>query len=700
MVKRIQLGVWLLVGAISCASAQAAPTAPSSKEAAMVINLKEVEIAQVAEAVAQVTGKNFVIDPRVKAKVSFTTNTGLQPNKLYQTFLSFLKVHGFAALENGDLVEIVPVNVVRDRAQRVGVSRDEDDWVTQVISLKHVSANKLVALLRPLVANEGHLVANPDSNKLIVTDRSGNIARIKEVVSRVDVPFQHSYEVVQLNYLSAEEATSLMKTLNTGMDKELALVVAPDLRANRLILSGGEAQRMAARALLAQIDSPVQQQGRVQVIYLQYAKATDLAPILQSIAGAGSTLAAAEQQAGEGAEPNIGDGGLKSIAVAGASKVSKKKAGGSDSDISIEADERMNALVISAPPQLISTLREVIRRLDVRRAQVIIEAIIAEVSEEQRQQLGASWVAVGPNGAGVFSLDDSLSKIATGAATGGTAGALGSVSGAGVTAIAGESYGNDQGWGALLRALRSNTDNNILSTPSLVTMDNEEASMIVGQEVPFSTGSYASTGVGGAVGTIGSPFQTIKRQDVGLKLKVKPQINEGDSIRLEIEQSVSSLVPNSKTTLGSVDLVTSKREIKTNVLVSDGNLVVLGGLMDESESESLSKVPGLGDIPVLGALFSYKENKITRKNLMVFLRPRIVRDDQLAVAYAASKYNKLQQQSEGLIQRKQTNDRELVSPRLPLNASELLAEDFVIAKRAMPAPVEDRLNMTSEPLRP
>lgn len=699
MVIKQALRLSLLVGCL-WTTAQAVPTTPSSKEAAMVINLKEVEIAQVAEAVAQVTGKNFVIDPRVRAKVSFTTNTGLQPNKLYQTFLSFLKVHGFAALENGDLVEIVPVNVVRDRAQRVGASRDEDDWVTQVISLKHVSANKLVALLRPLVANEGHLVANPDSNKLIVTDRSGNIARIKEVVSRVDVPFQHSYEVVQLNYLSAEEATSLMKTLNTGLDKELALVVAPDLRANRLILSGGEAQRMAARALLAQIDSPVQQQGRVQVIYLQYAKAADLAPILQNIAGAGATLAAAEQQTGEGAEPNIGDGGLKSIAVAGASKVSKKKASGSDSDISIEADERMNALVISAPPQLISTLREVIRRLDVRRAQVIIEAIIAEVSEEQRQQLGASWVAVGPNGAGVFSLDDSLKNIATGAATGGTAGALGSVSGAGVTAIAGESYGNDQGWGALLRALRSNTDNNILSTPSLVTMDNEEASMIVGQEVPFSTGSYASTGVGGAVGTIGSPFQTIKRQDVGLKLKVKPQINEGDSIRLEIEQSVSSLVPNSKTTLGSVDLVTSKREIKTNVLVTDGNLVVLGGLMDESESESLSKVPGLGDIPVLGALFSYKENKIARKNLMVFLRPRIVRDDQLAVAYAASKYNKLQQQSEGLIQRKQTNSRELVSPRLPLNASELLAEDFVIAKRATPAPVEDRLNMTSEPLVP
>lgn len=697
MVTKIQLSLCLLVGALSGASVQAATTSPSSKEAAMVINLKEVEIAQVAEAVAQVTGKNFVIDPRVKAKVSFTTNTGLQPNKLYQTFLSFLKVHGFAALENGDLVEIVPVNVVRDRAQRVGASRDEDDWVTQVISLKHVSANKLVALLRPLVANEGHLVANPDSNKLIVTDRSGNIARIKEVVSRVDVPFQHSYEVVQLNYLSAEEATSLMKTLNTGLGKELALVVAPDLRANRLILSGGEAQRMAARALLAQIDSPVQQQGRVQVIYLQYAKAADLAPILQNIAGAGATLAAAEQVGGEAGEPNIGDGGTKPVAV---SKSAKKKSGSSDSDISIEADERMNAVVISAPPQLIATLREVIRRLDVRRAQVIIEAIIAEVSEEQRQQLGASWVAIGPNGAGVFSLDDSLKNIATGAATGGTAGALGAVSGSGVSAVVGESYGNDQGWGALLRALRSNTDNNILSTPSLVTMDNEEASMIVGQEVPFSTGSYAATGVGGTTGTIGSPFQTIKRQDVGLKLKVKPQINEGDSIRLEIEQSVSSLIPNSKTTLGSVDLVTSKREIKTNVLVTDGNLVVLGGLMDESESESLSKVPGLGDIPVLGSLFSYKENTVKRKNLMVFLRPRIVRDDQLAVAYAASKYNKLQQQSEGLIERKQTNNRELVSPRLPLNVSELLAEDFVIAKRANPAPVEDRLNMTSEPLVP
>lgn len=683
---------WTLLGLIWLSYASAVSSAPSSKEAAMMINLKEVEIAQVAEAVAQVTGKNFVIDPRVKAKVSFTTNTGLQPRKLYQTFLSFLKVHGFAALENGDIIEIVPVAVVRDRAPQVGNSGDDDNWVTQVIHLKHVSANKLVSLLRPLVANEGHLVANADSNRLIITDRAGNIARIQSIVAKVDVPFQHSYEVVQLNYLSAEEASSLIKSLNTGIDKELALTVAPDLRANRLILSGGETQRMSARTLLAQIDSPIQQQGRVQVIYLQYAKAVDLAPILQSIASSGVSLTPEQQPAATlGETPSTEE----AKPITSTTQAKTKKANGSDSDIHIEADERMNALIISAPPQLISSLREVIRRLDVRRAQVIIEAIIAEVSEEQREQLGASWVAIGANGAGVFSFDESLKNLVTGS-TAGAAGVLGSVSGTGVSAMVGERYANDQGWGALLRALRANTDNNILSTPSLVTMDNEEASMIVGQEVPFSTGSYASTGLNGTTGTIGSPFQTIKRQDVGLKLRVKPQINEGDSIRLEIEQSVSSLVPNSKTTLGSVDLVTSKREIKTNVLVSNGNLVILGGLMDESESESLSKVPGLGDIPVLGSLFSYKENKITRKNLMVFLRPRIVRDDQLAVAYAANKYNKLQQQTESLSERKKNNDRNIPSPRLPLNVSELLNDDVVIAKREIPAPVEDRLTQPNE----
>ena len=356
----------------------------------------------------------------------------------------------------------------------------------------------------------------------------------------------------------------------------------------------------------------------------------------------------------------------------------------------------MNALVISAPPQMIATLRDVIRRLDVRRAQVIIEAIIAEVSEDQKEQFGASWVASGPNGAGVISLDDMLPKLAAGAVD--PTAAATAVSGTGIAAAVGETSANGTGWGAFLRALRSNTDNNILSTASLVTMDNEEASMIVGQEVPFSTGSYSSTGLGGATGAIGSPFQTIKRQDVGLKLKVKPQINEGDSIRLEIEQSVSSLVPNSRTTLGAVDLVTSKREIKTNVLVTDGNLVVLGGLIDESEAESLSKVPGLGDIPFFGNLFSYKENKIVRRNLMVFLRPRILRDDQLATAYGASKYRKIQTQSAGLAERKQSRSREITAPSLPVNPNDLLADDIEIKQRATPAPVEDRLKMSSEPL--
>jgi general secretion pathway protein D len=671
---------------------------PTSREAAMRINLKDVEISQVADAVAEITGKNFVVDPRVKAKVSFVTNKSMPPQKLYQTFLALLKVHGFAALDNGDIVEIVPVNVVRDRAQRVTSSQtgDADEWVTEVVSLKHVSANKLVSLLRPLIANEGHLVANPDSNRLIVTDRIANIGRLKQVIARVDVPYQHSYEVVALQHLGADEAMSLLKSLNSGIDKEVGLVIAPDTRANRVILSGGEAQRLAARTLLAQLDTPVQNQGRVQVVYLQYAKAADLAPILQNIAGASSTLAASENATPDGTSPETGQ-----APVAKSMTRAKGKAKSED-DVSIEADERMNALIISAPPQLITTLRDVIRKLDIRRAQVIIEAIIAEVSEDQKEQFGAGWVASGPSGAGVISLDDIMPKVIAGAvdptqiASGATA-----LTGAGVAGVVGQSSGNS-GWGAFLRAIKSNSDSKILSTPTLVTMDNEEASMIVGQEVPFSTGSYSNTGYGGATtGSIGSPFQTIKRQDVGLKLKVKPQINEGDSIRLEIEQSVSSLVPNSRQSLGSVDLVTSKREIKTNVLVRDGNLVVLGGLIDESETETLSKVPGLGDIPGLGALFSYKDNKIARRNLMVFLRPRILRDDQLATNHAASKYKGLTTQMDALAARKETKDREIAAPTLPDDINQLLILPPAFEPPvggAIPAPVVDRGAMRVDPI--
>jgi general secretion pathway protein D len=487
----------------------------------------------------------------------------------------------------------------------------------------------------------------------------------------------------------------LLKSLNTGVDREVGLIVAPDTRANRIILSGGEAQRLSARTLLAQLDTPVQNQGRVQVVYLQYAKAADLAPILQNIAGASSTLAASEQVNAEGSQPAV------VVSPVPAPNRAKSK-GKSEDDVSIEADERMNALVISAPPQLIATLREVIHKLDVRRAQVIIEAVIAEISEDQTKQFGASWVASGPNGAGVISLDDVLPKLVAGATDPTGAAAASAISGVGVAGAVGQSSGNS-GWGAFLRALKSNTDSNILSTPTLVTMDNEEASMIVGQEVPFSTGSYSNTGYGGATGaagSIGSPFQTIKRQDVGLKLKVKPQINEGDSIRLEIEQSVSSLVPNSRQSLGSVDLVTSKREIKTNVLVNDGNVVVLGGLIDESETEALTKVPGLGDIPFLGNLFSYKSNKLSRRNLMVFLRPRILRDDQLASSYAAAKYKTLQTQAQGLSERKQTNDREIASPSLPddINQLLILPPAFEPPVGASPAPVANRSMIRVEPL--
>lgn len=688
---RWQVGGWQLGWALVLAGGLAWPVAaqePSSKEAAMTLNLKDVEIAQVAEAVAEITGKNFVIDPRVKGRVTFVTHKGLKPEKLYQTFLAMLKVQGFAALDNGEVVEIVPVAVVRDRAPKVGRG-EGDDWLTEVIVLKHVSANKLVALLRPLVANEGHLVGNAESNRLIVTDRAVNIARLREVVARVDVPVQHSFEVIDLKHLSSAEAVSLLKTLNTGVDKEVSLTVAPDERGNRIILAGGEAQRLAARALLAQLDTPVQTQGRVQVIYLQYAKASDLAPILQSMAGASSTLAAAAQAPGEmDAAPGaggMGDGGAGTAAALAAQRAQARaprqgKSGGDEELVSIEADERMNALVISAPPSLLSALREVIRKLDVRRAQVIIEAVIAEVSEDQKEQFGMGWLANGPNGGGVISLDDMLPKLAAGAGTtAGAAGAVSAIGGAGVTAAVGENYGNDQGWGAFLRALKSNTDSNILSTPTLVTMDNEEASITVGQEVPFTTGSYSGMGgYGGVTGTaamggIASPFQTIRRQDVGLKLKVKPQINEGDSMRLEIEQSVSSLIPKSRETIGSVDLVTSKREIKTNVIVNDGQLVVLGGLIDESETEALSKVPGLGDIPVLGHLFSYKDNKLVRRNLMVFLRPRILRDDRLAATHAAAKYKALLDQARGLAARKQTRDRDLAPISLPDDVNNLLA---------------------------
>lgn len=613
-----------------------------SAEATLKQNFQNVEITKVIEAIAKITGKNFIIDPRVKGKVTLIAPHPMPATALYETLLSILRVHGYVAVPGETAIRIIPANLARDQIPYIKRQKsDSEDWVTAVLKVNHVSASKLVAVLRPLVAREGHLVALQDSNSLIVTDSRANLERIKKVINRVDVDQTGGFEVISIEHGSAED---LVKTLKVLLPKNVngeSVKMNFDERSNRLILSGEEQQRMAVRALVAELDVPIKSTGRVQVVYLRYAKAEDLVPVLKKISTNQSLLNSTEVP--EGSAKSVDKGAVKLSSLD--SKALKER-------ISIEADERTNAIVISAPPPIVTALKGVIKELDIRRAQVLIEAILVEISESKQAELGVDWVANGPNGVGLIDFSGTIPSIIGNA---GNPAAQVSAIGQGSSALVGQISTDYKGWGALVRALNSDTGANVLSTPTLLTLDNEEAQIIVGKEVPFQSGSYTTNSSGST-----NPFTTVERKEVGLKLKVKPQINEGSEVYLEIDQEVSSVLPAD----GAVDLQTSKRQIKTNIIVGDGNMVVLGGLLDERETEVTSKVPGLGDLPLIGGLFRSKQNKREKVNLMIFLRTVIVKNNVESDYYSNKKYNLLRRNQDSLLE-KDSGMLEGLRPKLP-----------------------------------
>lgn len=629
---------------------------PEKTEAAATLkpNFQNADIRTVIEAVAKLTGKNFIIDPRVKGKVTLIAPEPMPPEALYETLLSILRVHDYVAVQGETAIRIIPANLARDQVPYdQPAATDKEDWVTEVLKVRHVSAPKLVAVLRPLVAREGHLVALQDSNRLIVTDTRANLNRIKNILRRVDVNPEGGYEVIAIQNGSAEEMVRSLKSLLPTDANGQSLKMNYDERTNRLILAGDPEQRLAMRALVAELDVPVKTAGRVQVVYLRYAKAEDLVPVLKNLASNYSLLNSeaidGSAQAGAGGAKATPDGqgaAPSGNAISNLDKASLKER------ISIEAEERTNSVVISAPQSITVALKNVIKQLDIRRAQVLIEAIIVEVNENKMAELGVDWIANGPNGIGLIDLSGVIPTIIANA---GNPAAQVQAIGMGATAAMGQISADNKGWGALIRALNSDTQANVLATPTLLTMDNEEAEIIVGKEVPFETGSYTTNTSGAS-----NPFTTIERKEVGLKLKIKPQINEGSEVFMEVEQELSSVLPAGD----AVDLQTSKRQIKTKIIVGDGKMVVLGGLLDERETEITSKVPGLGDIPWLGALFRSKQNQREKVNLMVFLRTVIVKDNGMSDHYSRKKYNLLRGQQERMLER-DSEMLEGLKPRMP-----------------------------------
>lgn len=585
------------------------------------LNLKEADIKTLIATVADVTGKNFIVDPRVKGRVTVISKHAMDEDETYRVFLSILQVHGFSAVQTGEIIKIIPDISAKQSGIPVQTPSDreaEDEFVTQVIPIENVAAAQLVPILRPLVPQQSHLAAYPPTNVLILSDRAGNIDRMLDIITRIDKANTEEIEVIPVEYASATDLTRILQTLykkEANQPSTSNLKIATDDRTNSILVSGDPAGRLKVRALIAKLDSPLGDGGgSTQVIYLRYANAKELVPVLTGIS------------------ENIQTQQSSSSKTTSKSKRRTTSSSATNNiKVDIQADEATNALVITAPPKILKSLKAVISQLDIRRAQVMVEAIIAEVSSEKAEELGINWLVDAASaqssqegGALISNFGGALGSLVS-LGSGGT-----SVPG-GFTFAIGDIRSGKTRFGAVLSALGSMSDTNILSTPTLMTTDNEAAEIRVAENVPFVTGQYTNTGSSSSV----SPFQTIQREDVGLILKVKPQINEGDSVKLDIEQEVSSL---STSAANAVDITTKKRTIKTSIIVDDGQLIIMGGLIDDTLADTEQKVPVLGDIPLLGNMFKYTKTSKVKRNLMIFLHPVIIRDKATAQAHTHRKY--------------------------------------------------------------
>lgn len=601
VIKRWALVACVLLSNIATATAQES----------WQINLKDADIGAFISQVADITGKSFVVDPRVKGKVNVLSNDAMEKQAVYELFLSVLQVHGYAAVPSGDVVLILQQNEVKQagRSLNTRVGKDSQEVLTKVIPIQNTQALDLVPILRPLVAKYGHLAGVKSANALIISDHAANISRIEQIIDRLDKSGSEELEVIQLKEAWVGNVVTMLQSLdpskvskgggNNNSVTSGSIRVVADERSNRLIIKGEKTARERIRRLIEQLDQPSYFSGSAQVIRLQYADATKLADLLKNLMNGVTSSSGKEAQQVKG-------------------------------EVGIHADEELNALVVRAEPSLMKEINELVASLDVRRAQVLIESAIVEVTGGVNDALGVQW-AVGDldnpvSGTNFSEAGASLTSIATGIASGSYSSLLGN----GLTVGAYKETNGEVDFGAILQAIESVSNTNLLSTPSIMTMDNQEAEIIVGQNVPFITGSTASS-------TNSNPFNTITREDVGVTLKVKPHIHDGKDIRLEVEASSESV---SSSTAGS-DLITNKRSLKTMVLTGNKETIVLGGLIRDDVIESESKVPLLGDIPLLGWLFRSTSSEQVKSNLMVFLRPTIVNSADVSRGVTYEKYNGL-----------------------------------------------------------
>lgn len=585
------------------------------------VNFKDTDIVEVAKFVQEVTGKPFIVDPKVRGPIRVIATKPLNKKDLYDLFLAVLDVHGFTAYESDGVVRIIVNREARNLPipTEQNIKSRDDGYITQIIQLNNISAAKVLAAVRPLVPQYAHLSAYEPSNALIISDTRANIARINDLILQMDKAAVLATDVVQLRYAQAVDVVAMITQLekpdpNRGVTTSPPIVVA-DKRINAVIVSGDEMSRQRIKGVVESLDRPQTKNSNVRVVYLKYAKAADVAKALTGMS----------QGQNQGAKPGEG----------------------SSAQTNVQADEATNSVLITADGDNMRSLMTVVEQLDIRRAQVLVEAIIVEIQNNANKDMGVQWMYADTKSGFGTSNDGSANLATLGSGALKIKSSDSDVYDTGVAELAkGLAAVNGQAFGTaflgertsfvgLLKMLQEDSGTNILSTPNLLTTDNTKAKISVGQKVPFKQGSYAQTGSGNSTGTIGSPYTTFQREDVGITLEVTPHINEGNSVVLDIDQEVSSI-----SSINSADgIITNQRKIKTQILTADGQTVVLGGLIKDDIQTGATRVPVLGSIPVLGHLFRTQSSKKVKTNLLVFIRATVIRDDAMLVGATAEKYS-------------------------------------------------------------
>jgi len=667
--KKIQQAVAAFLALAIATTPLAQAQSPSANQATL--NFVGADIESVIKAIGHYIGTTFIIDPRIKGTINVISEKPVTKAQAFRLLTSALRLQGYTVVAGDGFTKVVPEADAKLQAGPTSPGSVRGDQIaTQIFRLNYETANNLVAVLRPLISPNNTINANPGNNSLVITDYADNLQRLGKIIAALDSPATGDLDVVPIRHAIASDIAGMVNRLlessgNTPGGDGGRVSLLADSRTNSVVVRApSPARANLAKALIAKLDQPTSTPGNVHVVHLKNAEATRLAQTLRSVftndTSASTPSATGQNQNINQPQQNLGSqgsaGGLN--APPPAPPLPTLSSGGPGGYI--QADAATNTLIITSSEAVYRNLRTVIDLLDVRRAQVYVESLIVEVSASKAAEFGIQWLGLSGNensnyrvGAGTsFASGGSNLPTVAGAVATARSGALPSIlPGAGLTIGVLRQINGQLGLGALARALETDANANILSMPNLITLDNEEAKIIVGQNVPFITGQYTTQASGGSSGV--NPFQTIERKDVGLSLRVRPQISEGGTVKMAIYQETSAV----QDTANAAGIITSKRSIDTNVLVDDGQIIVLGGLIEDTVQTGEEKVPGLGSLPVVGNLFKYQNRRRVKTNLMVFLRPTVVRSNDQSINLAADRYD--------LIRNVQQNSQPSQTPLMP-----------------------------------